>query len=217
MFTTSSGVVLTIQAIDRRVLDAFQLQHPLPVPPTKEVTLYGGFKDTIEDVDDPEYLHALTVYRLALATDQIAALLPGIQVVGEYADYPLYGELVDIGIITPDNKLDFINHVALTSDTDIDAVVGEVLYLSTTTERGITEARTLFSATWYSLPLENVKTKHTPAGFSRYYEDREAARFGFYNWDAFCALPGPEQSAVVAHFRTARTLEYHNANWRTNK
>ena len=221
---TSSGVELNVQRIDRRVIDEFTRRNPLPEPPTKEVTLYGGFIDTVEDYDDEEYLAAMLLYRMTLAEDQLDILADVITVLGpyglplhDYGEYPLYQEKVALDIIPPNSKVAFLRHVALQTDADMDMVIGEILYLSTTTERGIEEAEQMFAATWSEMPLSRLHTKRTPGSYSRYYEDREAARFAHYNWGAFCELDGPEQSAVIAHYRTTLTLEYHNANWRNKK
>jgi len=213
MLVTSSGVHLEVKRIDRRVLDTFQRQHPPPVPPEKEVTLYGGFKDTVADENDPEYQYRLIQYNLAFAEDQVGIIYAGIEIDGDFSENATYRELVEAGVIAPDDQLDFVRYVALATDIDVIMVVEEILYLSTVTERGIAEAQAHFSVTWSNLDIGNIHIPRTPARFSRHYEDREAAQWGNYTWENFCVLAGPEQSAVVAHYRTAQRLAYLVQDW----
>lgn len=213
MLITSSGVHLEVTRIDRRVLDAFQRQHPLPIPPEKEITLYGGFKDTVPDEDDPGYQNELIKYTLAFAEDQIAVISDGIEILDSFDSFAHYRELVALDIILPDDKQEFLRHVALATDADIAMVIDAILYLSTVTEQGIAETQAQFVVTWSGLDLSNVHVPRSPARFSRYYEDREAAQWANYTWQKFIELTGPEQSAVVAHYRTAQRLAYLIQDW----
>lgn len=214
---TSSGVHLTVNAIARGVLDSFAMQHPAPVPPDKEVTLFGGFKDTIPDTADPDYLAAIAAYALAFAADQLELVCSAVAVHADYTAFEQYGELLALGVIRPNSKRDFLKFVALAEDADVQAVVDALFYLSTTAERGIEEAQGLFNITWSSLDLENVHVPHSPARFARYFEDRQAATFAHYTWGAFCELSGPEQSAIVAHYRSSQRLGYLLEDWASHK
>lgn len=214
---TAAGVHLEVRRLERRVLDAFAFQHPAPVPPEKEVILFGGFKDTIPDVDNAEYKQECIAYALLLFNDQLDIITDGVTVLDAFAKFPLYLELLALGLLEVDNARDFLQFVALRDDADVAAVIDGIMYLSTTTERGIQEARQAFGATWGGLALENVHVPRSPARFSRYYEDRTAAQFAHYAWDIFSALSGPEQSVIVAHYRTYTRLNYLSEEWAQRK
>lgn len=42
------------------------------------------------------------------------------------------------------------------------------------------------------------------------FEEREAARFGWYNWRQWRRLEAEERADVVAHYRLHRLIELHN-------
>lgn len=41
------------------------------------------------------------------------------------------------------------------------------------------------------------------------YEERQAARFGNYNWSEWCTLTKPERALGVAYYRMQHLIELH--------
>lgn len=61
---------------------------------------------------------------------------------------------------------------------------------------------------WLDEPLSTYRTPNTlPVATSSWYEMREAARFGLYNWAQFEQLSASDQAGVVAHYRVHNKLQ----------
>lgn len=209
-YTTSRGVLLRIGRLPRRALDDFAAAHPPPIPPTVERDAFGG-KEQVEDTKDPGYQRELFAYHLKLGYDQMEMLLPAIEVEGSWSYDNKFIELYEAGAIDVSSpvraKVSYLVFVAL-SDDDMQTLVEEIFYQSTTTERGIEEAERLFNVTWFGQDIYAWRVKSTPGQFSHFFEDREAANFAHYTWTDFCELTGPQQSAIVAHYRLRQRLEH---------
>lgn len=204
---TSQGVTLEIGRLPRAVLDDFAIAHPVPQPPTRELEVFGGVIEHVEDPDAPEYKVALVEYYTTVASAQLRVFEPAIKApVGWWNDTKFLA-LHRSGIISELTLTNFLYHVAL-NDDDLKEVVQTIFYKSTTTETAIYEAAQAFNVTWHKQPVEAWRIQKTPGGYSRLMEDREAARFAMHTWQSFAALTGTEQSAIVAHYRQMMRLEY---------
>lgn len=208
-YRTKNGLDLLLLRVARRRLDDFARRYPPPQPPVKVVTVYGGIEDEIPDLDAPEYLDALGNWSLHLADLQFDVIADGIEIAVRPREHPAYRELLNLGIATGKNaKREFLRFVALADNDDMREVIQDIYYLSTTTERGIEEAYTLFNATWANKDIRGWYVKRSKAEYSRYYEDRSVATWAHYRWDEFCALPGFEQSVFVAQYRLHNRIEW---------
>lgn len=54
-----------------------------------------------------------------------------------------------------------------------------------------------------------IEYKTRLPGLVSEFEEREAARFGHYNWTAWRQLSNEERAFVVAHYRTYHLVELH--------
>jgi hypothetical protein len=208
-FTTSRGVRLRIGRLPRKTLDDFAAAHPPPIPPTVWKEVFGG-REQVENPNDEAYKAELFAYHLGLGYDQIEMLMPAIEVLDDWAADEKFSELCEAGAVdtsTPERaRASYLLEVAVVDD-DMRLIVDEIFYQSTTTDRGIREAERLFNVTWSDEDIYAWRVNTTPGKFSLFFEDRDAATFDHYNWRDFCALTGPEQSAVVAHYRLRQRLE----------
>lgn len=210
-YITSRAVILQIGAIERRAIDAFVQNHCPPKPPTKTVTVFGGTEE-VDDFGDEDYQRSLFAYYIGLFVDQFDLLEPAIEIEGEWWNDERFTELREAGAISTTlppirQKHEYLQFVALSED-DMQAIVEEVFYQSTVTQRGIDEAESLFNVTWFDKSVYAWAVKSTPGKFSQIFEDRNAAMMAHYKWREFCELPGPEQSAIVAHHRLKLRLEH---------
>lgn len=208
--TTREGTVIEVGRISRQEIDCFIMKHPLPEPPTREVAAFG---DTVEELpvwDAPEYQRQLFDYYLTMGYDQAGLIVGAVEVVEPEPDVILAeaGELQRLGLGEVGSKADLLRWIVLADPEDMGAVVEDIFYQSTVTERGIAEARALFDVRWSGQPIEAWHVPGTPGRYSGLFEARLAARFAGVFWPAFCELPGPEQSAHVCFFRLANRLEW---------
>lgn len=219
--TTSTGIELNIKGISRKVIDAFLLYRPPPLPPEKEIEIYGGFKEKISDYDDPTYKREYEQYVTALARDQFSIIAIAVTFDFDPRKNAAFIELVQVGVIelssTRQARLDFLRFVAMGQTEDSALIMNEMLYLSTVTQKGIDEAADLFNVTWYGKRVELFGVPKANARFGQQFEDREAARFAGIPWEDFAVLPGPEQSAIVAHYRLSNRLDWLQAQERKRK
>ena len=68
-------------------------------------------------------------------------------------------------------------------------------------------------------PIQNLRIKHSVktgiligtqfAGTISAYEEREAARFGFYNWTEWRLLSNDDKAMAVAHYRVNGLIALH--------
>lgn len=200
-YTTKSGVVLQIGRVARERIDRLATKHVLPEPPTRMVEVFGGIEEEIPILDDPDYLAAMQEYHLLLGQEQVALLADAVT----FAELDELDELRALGLIEDD--ADLLQYV-LADEAELAEVIGEVLYESTVTERGIAEANAAFAVTWHERPVEAWHVPGTPGRYSAMYEARMAAQDSSYHWREFCAMGGSEQSTVVAFFRLKGRLEW---------
>jgi hypothetical protein len=206
-YATTAGMRLEVGRIPRQKIDNFIGGRPLPEPPTRTTEVFGGDTEEVPILDDPGYRRALLDYYITFGHDQVDLIADAVQIIG---DVPLaeLEELRELGLAEGDGHADLLRHVVLGSDDDLAAVVELVMYQSTVTERGIAEAAQAFNVTWMEKP---VLQWGIPGSYGRHgapFEARKAAQFSRYNWHDFCALSGPEQSAIVAFYRLSTRLEW---------
>ena len=203
-FLTGSGARLKLRRISREILDDYSQTRPLPQPPTRKVTVWGGVEEEIECPDDPDYQIELSAYLLEVAYDQTTMLLPAIEILTDWQTDADFLEMVECDAAEFCER-DWLMHRLTASEWR--EVVGEIFYLSTVTERGIDEASLVFNVSWNGKPVEAWRVRKLPAKHSALFEARNAAQWGGYKWGEFCALPGKEQSAIVAHKRINDRLD----------
>lgn len=64
-----------------------------------------------------------------------------------------------------------------------------------------------FDVRWFDEPLSTFRTPNTlPVTTSKWYEQREAARFSLYTWTEYQQLPADERAAVIAYYRVHNKL-----------
>lgn len=205
IYTTEAGTRLEIGRVPRQDIDNLLARHPLPEPPTRQVTVWGGVTENEPVWDDPTYQAELTGYWLRFGREQLAVVAPAVTVVsGEQADLR---ELEEAGITSRDPASQLRASV-LTATADLQAVIELVFYQSTVTQRGIDEATAAFRVLWLDKPVLAWKVPGAPAEYAPLYRDHQAARSGGYSWERFCQLPGPEQSAEVAFYLIENRLHW---------
>jgi len=200
MHTTKAGVRLEIGRIPRQRIDEFLAVHPMPEPPTRKVEAFGGIEEDVPVLDDPQFQRAMMEYYVGMGHDQVDLIVGAVEIVDDAgALLAEADELREVGLV--EDEADLLRYVVLGDDADLAAVVDEVFYLSTVTERGIDEAKRMFNVTWAGQPVETWHVTGTPGRYGQAFEDRKAAQFSGYNWTEFCELAGPQQSAAVAFYR----------------
>ncbi|MBU1743223.1 MAG: hypothetical protein KKC37_16940, partial [Proteobacteria bacterium] len=105
-----------------------------------------------------------------------------------------------------DEKAAFLGYCL--DDVDRAAIVDEILYQSTVTNRGIDEAVRRFAYEWRDKPLStwSIPTSHGKRG--KLAAEWNAAFRSGLTWAQFCGMPGSEQSAVVAFWALEDKLVY---------
>jgi len=208
-YVTSRGLRLEVGRVPRERIDAFNIEHPPPEPPTREVETFGGIMEDVPVLDDPGYMRAMYDYYIDAGRAQIELVADAVEVSDLERYQSELQELRTIGIVDgdEDGKAALLYHVLL-NDAELADVVELVLYQSTVTQRGIREAEEAFSVTWAGKPVTAWRVPGTPGRVGRLFEDRQAARLNGYTWRDFRRLPGPEQSACVALIRIGNRLEW---------
>jgi len=206
-YITTDGTRLEVGRVPREKIDNFIASRPPPEPPTKEVEVFGGDKEAMPILDDPGYLADMQRYYIAFGHDQVNLIADAVR---GASDEPLaeLEELREIGLGDGDEHTAWLRHIALGRDADLGNVVELVLYQSTVTEQGIAEAARTFAVTWMDKPVLSLGLPGSPGRYGAAFEARKAAQFSQYSWPEFAALPGPEQSAVVAFYRLSTRLEW---------
>ena len=206
IYTTKNGVRLEIGRIPRQEIDRFVAAHPMPEPPTRKQAAFGGIEEDVPVLDDPGFQRAMVDYYIEMGNAQVDLIVGAVEIVGDIEALLVEAdELRAIGVI--EDEADLLRHLILGNTDDLAAVVGEVFYLSTVTERGIDEAKRMFNVTWAGQGVETWHVAGTPGRYGQMFQDRLAAKFGGYNWGEFCELSGPQQSAAVAFYRLSNRLE----------
>jgi len=207
IYTTKNGVRLEIGRIPRQEIDRFVAAHPMPEPPTRKQAAFGDIEEDVPVLDDPGFQRAMVDYYVKMGHDQVSLIVGAVKLVdGSYEALLVEaGELREVGVV--EDEADLLRYIILGNTDDLAAVIGEVFYLSTVTERGIDEARRMFNVTWAGQGVETWHVAGTPGRYGQMFQDRLAAKFGGYNWGEFCELSGPQQSAAVAFYRLSNRLE----------
>lgn len=206
-YVTRAGLRLEVGRIPRQDIDRFIAARPLPEPPTQTVKVFGDAEEDVPVLDDPGYQRELMHYYVQFGHDQVDLIAGAVQIADEEPLAELE-ELRELGLAEGDGHADLLRHIVLGNDNDLGAVVGLVMYQSTVTERGITEAARAFNVTFAG---QDVMSWGVPGSQGRYgalFEARKAARFSGYSWGEFAGLAGPEQSAAVAFYRLNARLEW---------
>lgn len=205
-YTTKNGVRLEIGRIPRQAIDRFVVAHPMPEPPMRKQAAFGGIEEDVPILDDPGFQRAMMDYYVEMGHDQVDLIAEAVEIVGDIEMLLVEaGELREAGIV--EDEADLLRYIVLGNTNDLAAVVGEVFYQSTVTERGIDEAKETFGVTWAGQGVETWHVAGTPGRYKQMFQDRLAAKFDGYNWTEFCELSGPQQSGVVAFYRLNNRLE----------
>ena len=205
VYTTSGGVVIEVGRVNRTDLDNIFI--PEPVPPTRRVPIFSApGAQEYEDVpvwDDVTYQRMVADWRLRIFAEQWHIIAPALTVTN--ADIAEAQALQAAGL-GDGTALDWLHYTAARRDQL--AIVELVMYNSTVTERGIAEAEARFGYTWRGKPLSAWSVSYTPGQRGLLAADYRAAFRSQLTWSAFCALPGQEQSALVAFWALEDRLTY---------
>lgn len=204
-YRTSDGINVAIGRLHRSLIDNFVASNPPPLPPVERIEVFGDFED-VPKYDDPDYQAAMIEYHSAFAHEQVAVVSQAIEVYD--IDLRELNDLLNEGIIQyiPEEKIAFLLYIV--SDRDLSSVIELIMYNSTVTEQGIEEAEQAFKASWNGMPVKSWSIPKSLAEFSYEYEARSTAHWHKMTWREFCEETGPEQSALVAHYRISRRIEW---------
>ncbi len=211
IYTTHKGVTITLERVSRRELDAIFVQLPQPIPPTKTRTVWGGIEEEYLDYKDELFRDLYTCWLISLSDRQLEVMAQGIVFPFEIHDDPFFNEAKLALGFHGNDKADYLRYVAF-NDIDFVQVTQKILYLSTVTQQAIDEASAVFAVEWNTQPIDSWAVKKSQGKYSALFEHRQAARFALLPWPQFCELDGPEQSAVVAHYRLSNRLEWLEIN-----
>ena len=67
--TCSSGIDVMVVPLPLLLLEKFDLAHQEPIPPQMEVEIAGGAKETVDDLEDPDYVEELADYEKTAVDD----------------------------------------------------------------------------------------------------------------------------------------------------
>ena len=212
-YVTSSGFRLGTGRIDRRKIDKFAGERPVPEPPMKTaadlgIAVFGGVEDEelLPIWDDPGYLMELQDYYQKIGDEEFDLIAGAINLLDAVPKKDLQ-ELREFEIDVSD-PADFLRFTVLNSDKDMTEIVALVFYNSTVTARGMMEAAKTFNVTFRDEPVALVGHEEGQGKASPLFSHRRAARASNYTWEEFCELPGPEQSTVVAFHRLEGRLQW---------
>ena len=173
---------------------------------------WGDVEEEIPILDDPAYRAEMMRYHLWLAKEQAAVISTAVEPLDEgRIDWTELFELESLGLEIVDAHTGFLCY--LLSDQDRATVTEQVLYQSTVTARGIAEAERAYAVKWLHKPVVAWRVPSVPAELSLEFEARQVARLYGYSWPQFCELTGPEQSAVVCHYRLSNKLAWLEAEY----
>ena len=206
-YQTGNGYRLAVGRVPKATADEFLSRCAPPPPPTRRAVAFGGLVEELPDPTNPAYQHELAAYVLRLSEERFAFVAGAVRVLN-FTGTTEVAELATLGLLTPQDQAGLLRLVVLSNPADLLAVLELICYQSTVTERGIQEAYARFNAQWAGQSALRWGIPHLPGSYSREYEDRRAARHSGLSFAEFCALPGPEQSAVVAFMRLEMRLEW---------
>lgn len=203
-YVTRDGLHIDVGRVRRELLDNLNIAEP--VPPLRDVETWGGVIEKVPVLDDARYLAELFDYRLRLWREQLDIIATGLTLPDSPQIAAQLAELAEvIGPVRTD-KAGFLRYCL--NDGDRAAIVAEVLYQSTVTQRGIDEAVARFGYKWRGQKLE---TWHVPVSYGergKLAVEWKAAIRSLMTWAQFCDLTGPEQSAHVAFWMLEDKLNY---------
>ena len=209
---TRGGHRLSIGRVPRQRIDSFAVELPAPEPPVHTVEVWGDISEEVPDYGDPGYQEKLAHYWLELGKRHVDLIAPAVKLPAD-VDLGELAELREIGLTVrseSDGVADFLRYVV--ADEDTREIVGLVLYQSTVTDRGMAEASARYNVTWNGQRLSALVTLGKSPGFyGPEFEARRAAQFANKEWEAFCELPGQEQSNIVAFYRLNASLAWLQA------
>lgn len=209
--TTKAGVTVDVGRVNRQIIDDYILGNPAPTPPQIEVTVFGGAKELVDDLDDPVYTRQLIKYYLTMARAEFDMVACAITLVQpdehDWVKDSRVDELNSIGV--PIGSItEYLRYIALAEDGDLAEATELLLYQSTVTDRGIKEAERAFSISYQGIPLSQHPNPPSNVNISAVYQARSAAVEHNYTWEQFAQLDGPSQSAVVAHYQSSSKLRW---------
>lgn len=210
-----AGTVLEVGRIPRQAIDRFIGDHPEPDVPKRPadelgVEVWADPHQLMDDLHDPGYVEAKAAWDEAFGQELFDLLVEAVSVpegVKEEAEIELE-DLLSLALLPSGSKASLMSAVLLSSREDLEAIVDLVMYNSTVTVRGLVKAARLYGVhrDGKKVPvLEDGKGKVTANGA---FGDRMAmVWYGMTDWETFCALPGPQQSEIVALYRYKVKLE----------
>jgi len=211
-YITSSGFRLGIGRIDRREIDKFAGERPIPEPPVKTakelgIPVFGGVEDEelLPIWDDPDYRAELHDYYQKIGGEEFDLIAKVVELLDPTSESTV-AEVDEFGIDISD-PADFLRFVVLDNDRDLSEITALVFYNSTVTPRGMAEAVKAFNVTFRGEKVTLIGQQDGQAKASILFGHRQAARANNYTWEEFCNLPGPEQSTVVAFHRLEGRLQ----------
>ena len=215
-YLTEQGYKLQLGSVDRRQIDRLKLGREEPTPPVRIVMAWGDIEEEIPILDDPVYQSAMMQYHLWLAKEQAVVIADVVKPFDNGAiDWQELFELKELGLEFVDANVGLLCY--LLSDQDRANVVALVLYHSTVTVRGISEAEQAYGVKWLDKPVAAWRVPSIPAEISLEFEARRVAKASGYSWPEFCQLTGPEQSAEVCHYRISNKLAWLEAEYERAK
>ena len=203
-YITRDGLRIEVGRVNRRLLDAIAI--PEPQPPLRDVETWGELVERVPVYDDPGYKMQLFEYRLRLWREQLNVLSAGIAL----PDAPEIRQQLDglahvIGDVQHNRKGAFLRYCL--SDADRAVIVEQILYQSTVTQRGITEACAFFAYKWRGKPLEAWHTSGSNGERGMLAVEWRAAIRSGLTWERFSSLSGYEQSQHVAFWMLEDKLQ----------
>jgi len=136
--------------VDRRLIDRLRLGREEPKPPVRVVEAWGDIEEEIPVLDDPGYQAEMMTYHLWLAKEQAAVIAGAVEPLDE-VDWVELFELGGLGLEFANANMGLLCY--LLSDQDRANVVALVLYHSTVTARGVTEAERAYGVKWMNKPV----------------------------------------------------------------
>ena len=208
-YVTSGGVKVSIGRVDRRVLDAIDIQKPQP--PTREADSWGDITAQVPIWDDPDYARQLSDWRVGLFKEEWFTIAPALDPQGVAIEEARALQAAGFG----EGRIIDVLRYTLTERDQIQ-IVSAVYYQSTVTDQAVFEAEERFGYTWLDKPVSSWSMKYAPGQRGQLAVHWRAALRSRLTWEQFCALPGPEQSTHVAFWSLEDQMSYLLQNYANN-
>jgi hypothetical protein len=163
--------------------------------------------------DEPGYRTALRQWRGAIWRAQLDIIADGLTFTLSDAVQAELAAVRAIGMRCDGTDRDYLRFCV--GKADQIALVEAVYYASTVTPQGIAEAAQRLDYTWRGKPVTAWAVGYTHGKRGDLGVDMRAALRSHLTWAQFCALPGPEQSTLVAFWLLEERLSWlaeNNAN-----